>query len=193
MSDSDCELLSRKCGACGITVGELIQSFIGDLIDGTYSNGSDERMYANQWFDRCGFGMYEEPTLLSHLLCEGYNPEDYLYTFASLKDRKEDIEITKKHIAEAGDEWKNHVHSRYSKSKKCCVEEPAYNSVEEYIASERDYLEQCERDLIDREEELEDMREDWKPEKEPNMGEEIELIKKWVFQKELLMAGKEEV
>ena len=32
--------------------------------------------------------------------------------------------------------------------------------------------------------ELNDMREDWKPEKEPNMDEEIELIKKWVKERE---------
>ena len=33
-------------------------------------------------------------------------------------------------------------------------------------------------------EELKDMREDWKPKKEPNMDEEIELIKKWVKERE---------
>ena len=33
-------------------------------------------------------------------------------------------------------------------------------------------------------EELKDMREDWKPEKEPNMDEEIDLIKKWVKERE---------
>ena len=33
-------------------------------------------------------------------------------------------------------------------------------------------------------EELKDMRADWKPEKEPNMDEEIELIKKWVKERE---------
>lgn len=31
---------------------------------------------------------------------------------------------------------------------------------------------------------LKDMRADWKPEKEPNMNEEIELIKKWVKERE---------
>ena len=34
----------------------------------TYSNGSDERDYADQWFERCWFGMFPEPTLLNHLL-----------------------------------------------------------------------------------------------------------------------------
>ena len=39
-------------------------------------------------------------------------------------------------------------------------------------------------DLEEALEELNDMREDWKPEKEPNMDEEIELIKKWVKERE---------
>ena len=72
MSDSDCDRLARKCGKSGITIGELIQSFIGDLIDGTYSNGSDERDYADKWFERCWFGMFPEPTLLNHLLNNGW-------------------------------------------------------------------------------------------------------------------------
>ena len=39
-------------------------------------------------------------------------------------------------------------------------------------------------DLEEALEELKDMRADWKPEKEPNMDEEIELIKKWVKERE---------
>ena len=72
MADSDCDRLARKCVKSGITIGELIQSFIGDLIDGTYSNGSDERDYADKWFERCWFGMFPEPTLLNHLLNNGW-------------------------------------------------------------------------------------------------------------------------
>ena len=72
MSDSDCDRLARKCGKSGITIGELIQSFIGDLIDGTYSNGSDERDYADKWFESCWFGMFPEPTLLNRLLNNGW-------------------------------------------------------------------------------------------------------------------------
>ena len=70
---------------------------------------------------------------------------------------------------------------------------PCYNSVDEYIAREKEDLESYKAVLEQALEELNDMREDWKPEKEPNMDEEIELIKKWVFQKDSLMAGKEEV
>ena len=92
LSDADCDRLARKCGEHGLTIGELIENFVGDLVGGTYSNGSDERDYADQWFERC---------------------------------------------------W-----------------------LEEAL------------------EELKDMRADWKPEKEPNMDEEIELIKKWVKERE---------
>jgi len=58
LSDADCDRLARKCGEHGLTIGELIENFVGDLVGGTYSNGSDERDYADQWFERCWFGMF---------------------------------------------------------------------------------------------------------------------------------------
>ena len=48
LSNADCEKLIKKCGKFGLTPGELIENFISDLIDGTYSNGSDERYLINQ-------------------------------------------------------------------------------------------------------------------------------------------------
>ena len=41
LSDADCDRLARKCGKHGLTIGELIENFVGDLVGGTYSNGSD--------------------------------------------------------------------------------------------------------------------------------------------------------
>lgn len=55
LSDADADRLFKKAGQAGLTVSELLENFIGDLVDGTYSNGSDERDYAEQWFDRCWF------------------------------------------------------------------------------------------------------------------------------------------
>ena len=193
MSDSDCDRLARKCGECGITIGELIQSFIGDLIDGTYSNGSDERDYADRWFERCWFGMFPKPTLLNHLLNLGYEPEHYLDMLENVETIKSDIEITKQNIAEPSDERKDIVYHKYNDDRTSYECVPCYNSVDEYIAREKEDLESYKADLEEVLEELNDMREGWKPEKEPNMDEEIELIKKWVFQKDSLMAGKEEV
>lgn len=152
LSDADCDRLARKCGEHGLTIGELIENFVGDLVGGTYSNGSDERDYADQWFERCWFGMFPEPTLLNHLLNFGY--------------------------------WKDIVYHKYNDDRTSYECVPCYNSVDEYIASEKEDLESYKADLEEALEELKDMREDWKPEKEPNMDEEIELIKKWVKERE---------
>ena len=120
------------------TIGELIENFVGDLVDGTYSNGSDERMYAQQWFERCWFGIF---------------PEDYLNAMDNIKTAKEEKKYLEEHPEEADEE-------------------------------EASYLDD---DIADWEEELKSMREDWKPENEPNMDEEIERIKKWVTDRNLFL------
>ena len=114
LSDADCDRLARKCGEHGLTIGELIENFVGDLVGGTYSNGSDERDYADQWFERCWFGMFPEPTLLNHLLNFGYEPEHYLDMLENVETIKSDIEITKQNIAEPSDEWKDIVYHKYN-------------------------------------------------------------------------------
>ena len=66
LSEEDVRKITEKAGAHGLTVAELIEHFIGDLVYGTYTNGSDERMYANDWFERCGFGRFSD-TFLQYL------------------------------------------------------------------------------------------------------------------------------
>lgn len=78
LSDADCDRIAEKAGKAGLTVAELLQNFIGDLVGGTYSNGSDERDYADRWFDRCWFGMFPENTLLRHLLEWNYDVDDFV-------------------------------------------------------------------------------------------------------------------
>ena len=186
LSDADCDRLARKCGEHGLTIGELIENFVGDLVGGTYSNGSDERDYANQWFERCWFGMFPEPTLLNHLLNLGYEPEHYLDKLENVETIKSDIEITKQNIAAPSDEWKNVMYHKYNDDRTSYECVPCYNSVDEYIASEKEDLESYKADLEEALEELKDMREDWKPEKESKMDEEIAILKKWVKEKENL-------
>ena len=173
LTDADCDRLARKCGEHGLTIGELIENFVGDLVGGTYSNGSDERDYADQWFERCWFGMFPEPTLLNHLLNLGYEPEHYLDMLENVETIKSDIDITKQNIAEPSDEWKDIVYHKYNDDR----------------TSEKEDLESYNADLEEALEELKDMRADWKPEKEPNMDEEIELIKKWVKEREDFING----
>lgn len=152
LSDADCERLAKKCGEHGLTVGELIENFIGALVDGTYSNGSDERMYAEQWFDRCYFGMFPEPTLLNHLLSLGYEPEEYLETLDNIETAIKEKEYLAEHPEEADEEAQ--------------------------------YLDD---DIECWQEELKDMRDYWKPDGEPDMDKEIELLKKWVEEKQRMI------
>ena len=55
LSDADVKRIFDQAGKVNLSPEELLENFIGDLVDGTYSNGSDERMLAHEWFERCGF------------------------------------------------------------------------------------------------------------------------------------------
>ncbi|MEG0491496.1 MAG: molecular chaperone GrpE [Hydrogenoanaerobacterium sp.] len=89
LSDADMQRLWVKAGIVGMTPGELIATFIGDLVDGTYSNGSDERMYAEEWFDRCGFSDEAEKTFLCYLLqLGGRQLDDFLDDLDTLESSK---------------------------------------------------------------------------------------------------------
>lgn len=68
LTDTDVVEIYKKAGAVGLTPDELLSNFVSDLICGTYTNGSDERMYANEWFDRCMFSLRTEKTFLTYLL-----------------------------------------------------------------------------------------------------------------------------
>lgn len=61
------EDLCRTAAGVGMTVSKLFENFVADLIEGTKTNGSDERMYIDQWFRRCAFSMFREETFLSYL------------------------------------------------------------------------------------------------------------------------------
>ena len=41
LSDADCKRVLAAAGQYGMTVGELLEKFIADLVDGTFTNGSD--------------------------------------------------------------------------------------------------------------------------------------------------------
>lgn len=97
LSDADCDRVLKKAVTHGLTVAELLQNFIGDLVDGTYSNGSDERMLAQDWFERCGFGVWEAHTLLQYLLNNSYDVEYFL-------DIYEENEYSQKHPEEFTEE-----------------------------------------------------------------------------------------
>lgn len=67
LTDSECGDLAMAAGREGKTISELVTEFIGDLINGTYTGGSDERLMIAEWRrHRTIFGGRE--SLLSYLL-----------------------------------------------------------------------------------------------------------------------------
>ena len=121
LSDVDVKRLCEKSGAVGLTVSELLQNFIGDLVDGTYTNGSDERMLANQWFERCWFSIFPEYTFLRFLI--DYNVvEDTIEEWNEIncfkeleepdEDDKEDLTYYEECIDEKFEEYRGHRKDR---------------------------------------------------------------------------------
>lgn len=90
LSDADCRRISEKAGEVGMTVAQLLETFIGDLVNGTYSNGSDERMYADEWFNRCGFAMFPDYTFLRWLI-ESDLLDEVLGLWEDIQQAKEEL------------------------------------------------------------------------------------------------------
>lgn len=101
LSDADVKRISEKAGAAGLTVAELLQNFIGDLVCGTYSNGSDERMYAEQWFDRCWFGSFSDFTFFRYLVEWGGGVDEAVALWEDMQEAKEEIARLTQHPEEA--------------------------------------------------------------------------------------------
>ncbi len=94
LSDADVQRLCEKAGSVGLSVNELLRNFIGDLVHGTYTNGSDERDLAQQWFDRCWFGMFPDKTFLRYLIDWSFNVEDIVQLWGLIKSTEKDLENT---------------------------------------------------------------------------------------------------
>ncbi|WP_160688288.1 molecular chaperone GrpE [Clostridium sp. C2-6-12] len=140
LSDADCERISNYVGKHGITVSQLFENFVGDLVSGTYSNGSDERYMAEQWFNRCWFGMFPEETLLKYLLEYGINVEDFLSSY-------DEVEYYKANPEEYVDELEE---AKENGEEMLDFEEEYHEYIDEFIDNHKD---------IDMEKEIELCRE----------------------------------
>lgn len=86
LSEQNLNDIMVKCGIAGITLAELLENYIDDLVG--QGNGSDERDLASLYFDRrwsC-----TENTLLQHLLLQGYDPKDYISFTDCIADAESD-------------------------------------------------------------------------------------------------------
>lgn len=88
LSDADCDRILQKATSHSMTVSELLESFIGDLVDGTFTNGSDERYLAEDWFNRCDFECDDKRTLLWHLLEQNADLENFIELYEENEEYK---------------------------------------------------------------------------------------------------------
>lgn len=185
LSDADVARLAKVALNYNLTAAELLENFIGDLIDGTYSNGSDERMYAQQWAERCYFSHSPKKHNLIMFLfgCENENCIS-CYTFEDIEKIQDRINECRECILQTQNEIKNPKDWKelvgYDHQKKKYV--PLYKNVEQYIESEKECLKSYEDDLRCAEEELLEIKQDFNTYmngQSYNWDEEIEKCRKW--------------
>lgn len=188
LSDADCERLCWKAGEVGLTVSGLLENFIGDLVGGTYSNGSDERMYADQWFERCGFTMFSEHTFLRYLL-NHYEIDNFISCYEEVKEFEENASRIKKNL-ETGK-----IHSYFGEctwKDITSLGKPVYGSEEEWRAELRSDLGQEEVEKKYAEDELKEI---WNAYMEKagqeaiSWKEELEKVLEWKEQMENFKKG----
>ena len=96
LSDADVKRLYEKTAADGITPAELLQGFIGDLLDGTYTHGSDERELASAYYDRCCYEFSRTGSLLEWALYD-YRLDDIADALEQIDDAAGDLEYYAQH------------------------------------------------------------------------------------------------
>ena len=96
LSDADVKRLYEKTAADGITPAELLQGFIGDLVNGTYTHGSDERELASAYYDRCCYEFSRTGSLLEWALYD-YRLDDIADALEQIDDAAGEIEYYAQH------------------------------------------------------------------------------------------------
>jgi hypothetical protein len=157
LSDADVKRIANKAADYNLTVAQLLENFIGDLVDGTYSNGSDERMLANEWADRCCFSYESERSLIKFFSgYSSYAGEEFLDILEDIEYLQNDIIKTEEEIRNPQKDWANII---YRKS--ATEVEPAYASLEEYLNNLREELVDTKNSLKTSEYMLADIKNDF--------------------------------
>lgn len=158
LTDEDLAAFITKCYRDGTTPVEVLEGFINDLIDGSRTRGSDERMYAEQYYERCGYGFFfpgEYCTFTQWLLREygDYSLKEIIDFLDDIKTFEEEIAYLKEHPDECREgeiedlevEIKSSTEDieRYYQEYTEGTTKP--DTLEESIKGVRDYIEMIER------------------------------------------------
>lgn len=175
LSDADCERLAMLAAKVDLSVDELMTGLIGDLINGTYTHGSDEVDLAQKWFDRSY--MYEQQstnTFLKYLVDE-FALDEVIQDYENIRTAEENIAITLEEL-ESEDRWKDIVIMTGGERK-------TYTSREEWVEEEKAYIE-GEQDLVASCKECineywEDFLGEINTQEQPTMEEEMKKVLEW--------------
>lgn len=88
LTGEDADRICRKAGEAEITVTELLQEFIGDLIHGRHTGGSDERDCADMWFNRRYSMLCDNNDFVRYALMY-YNVDELLRVQESIEEYEE--------------------------------------------------------------------------------------------------------
>jgi hypothetical protein len=90
MSDDDVIAICRVAAENGLTLGELLGDFIGNLIGGTRRRGADEQDLARDYVDRNLYTVGLSQSYLMWLLRYNYDVEEIVDVFEHYLDAVED-------------------------------------------------------------------------------------------------------
>ena len=102
LTDTETAAFIEKCFRDGTTPAEVLEGFICDLTGAERTRGSDERMYAGQYYERCGYGFFfsgEYRTFTQWLLHEygEYSLKEIIDSLDDIKTFEEEIAYLKEH------------------------------------------------------------------------------------------------
>lgn len=183
LSDADVERLYKKAGSASLSVSELIENFVGDLVDGTYTNGSNERDALNNWFERCYFGMFPEESFLKYLIDQD-TIEGFLDLYNDMRSSVDQIPVMEEEI-------KTGIMKRYDGTTYtwqdlviCTAEgdKPCYSRKEEWEKEQLENIKQEKEFVADCQEQIDDYWKDFLQSANGQVGtleDEIEKVIKW--------------
>ena len=70
LTNEDAKAFYEKCYMDDTSPAEVLEGFINDLINGTYTRGSDERTLARDYYTRCGYGIFTAHKPFTRFLLE---------------------------------------------------------------------------------------------------------------------------
>ena len=108
LTDTETAAFIEKCFRDGTTPAEVLEGFICDLTGAERTRGSDERMLAGQYYERCGYGFFfsgEYRTFTQWLLSEygDYSLKEIIDSLDDIKTFEEEIAYLKEHPDEANE------------------------------------------------------------------------------------------